>query len=345
MQTKTTRRRAALYFCAAVSAVVLSACGGGGGGDSGSNNGAGDVSGTAVITSSNYVSVAQQAVTSATFMVNGASLITGAQTADPQRALAHEALQQALRLRQWFTQAPAAVVGGATQSQTENCDGGGTLTASLNDLNGNQDLDSGDSATLQFSNCVELGVTINGGMQLNATQVSGNFDSDVYSATVAVTFNNLSVGVGSGASVTGSGKMTIGISATGANASQLTIDAPSFTESGSVGGTSVSLSMTGYRLSVVTQTSGGNVTTSSSIDGSLSTSTLGSQQIQITTLSPLTTVAGQSYPSSGQMLVKGGKGSQVMVTVQSGGMVQIQLDADGDGSFETSTTQSWSSLN
>ncbi len=352
LNKKYAQRRMALHVCAAMAAAVLSACGGGG--SAGDDKGGTDVTGNnnggngsaAAITSTNYVSVAQQAVASSTFMVNGASLITGAQVSDPLQALAGMGLQQALQLGHWFKNAPAAVVGGVTVSDTESCSGGGHISATLNDGNGNDDIDTGDSATLQFASCVESGVTINGGLQLNATAVNGSFGSSSFSATVGVTYDNLIVAVGSTASVTGSGQMTIGIAATSANISSVTIDASSFSETGTIGGTSVSMSLSGYHLSVLTQPSlGGGSAVATTVNGTFVSSTLSNQQIQITTRSPLTTPVGQAYPSSGEILVKGAQGSQVLVTVQSGGMVQIQLDADGDGTFEASTTQSWASLN
>ena len=52
----------------------------------------------------------------------------------------------------------------------------------------------------------------------------------------------------------------------------------------------------------------------------------------------------QPYPSSGQAVVTGAGGSKVRVTANSATSVTVSLDANGDGTYETSVNKPWSEL-
>ncbi len=55
-------------------------------------------------------------------------------------------------------------------------------------------------------------------------------------------------------------------------------------------------------------------------------------------------IIGEADPSSGQILVSAALGGKVRITALTGGSAYIELDADGDGTYETSTTVPWSGL-
>jgi hypothetical protein len=55
-------------------------------------------------------------------------------------------------------------------------------------------------------------------------------------------------------------------------------------------------------------------------------------------------VRGSPYPNAGQVTATGLGGSKMRLTVQSATTVQIELDADGNGAYETSVTKPWSEL-
>ena len=45
-----------------------------------------------------------------------------------------------------------------------------------------------------------------------------------------------------------------------------------------------------------------------------------------------------------QLLAAGANGSKLRMTVQSASSVLLELDANGDGSYETRTTHTWADL-
>lgn len=347
MQTirQVARRRPAQVFCAALIAAALSACGGGGGSDSGGGSVPQDSGATSTaLSSSNYVAVAQQVVSSANYVLGSASLLTGAQSATPQ-AMTRFGIDQALRMNRWFTSQSPAVVGGASQTETDNCTGGGTMTVTITDANNNGQVDVGDGITIQANNCVEDGATMSGGLKVSISAVTGVFGADTYTATLALTFTNFVASLGGGDSITGNGQMNLGISASGGNRFSVTVDVPNFDASGKLGGAAYTQKMSGYRMSLATVTSAGVTTATSSVSGTLSGSALDGKKITIETPQPFVEASNQSAPSSGQVIIHGASNSQLRLTVQAGGMVLLELDADGNGTFETASTQSWGSLN
>ena len=53
---------------------------------------------------------------------------------------------------------------------------------------------------------------------------------------------------------------------------------------------------------------------------------------------------GSTYPSSGVAVVAGSGGGSVRITALSATEVKFELDANGDGVFETSTTRKWTEV-
>jgi hypothetical protein len=50
------------------------------------------------------------------------------------------------------------------------------------------------------------------------------------------------------------------------------------------------------------------------------------------------------YPSSGVMVITGAANSQLKLTALSNTQVRQELDANGDGTYESSTTVNWNTL-
>ncbi|MBH2010652.1 MAG: hypothetical protein I8H71_13195, partial [Xanthomonadaceae bacterium] len=125
----------------AAASAMLVACGGGS--DSAPAATPTPAATQATLTSANYVAVAQESLSSAAYVADASGLATGAQASDSE-ALVRFGQDQLAKLPRWLADAPVQAVG-AVQSQTENCAGGGTLTISANDANGNRLVDAGDS--------------------------------------------------------------------------------------------------------------------------------------------------------------------------------------------------------
>lgn len=324
-------------------ALLLSACGGGGGG-----GGAGSDPQPArqplAITSSNYQTVAAQSVGTGAYMRDaGAGSVLGVDAqALPQPLWI--AQREALKLATRFGQAQGtSTVQGATQTVVQPCALGGSIEITLVDANGNQSLDTGDSMTLKASACRESTGTLDGSMDYSMKSVSGIFGTAQYSATIAVKLTNLRVTSAAG-STSGQGEFQMTVTATGVSTTSVALNIPSFVTNGTSGGGSFQTTLTGFSLNVSTVPSGAGYRSTLTYGGTINSTVLDSRDITVSTLVAVVQESTGSYPASGQILAKGANGSQVRVTAQPGGKALVELDANGDNAFETSTTKNWVDL-
>jgi len=116
------------------------------------------------------------------------------------------------------------------------------------------------------------------------------------------------------------------------------------------GGLTASTASTGYDDSVsfasgfvirTDETSDGNV--SVSMSGTMTARSVGGS-ITISTAQPMVQGAGDNYPSSGQVIITGASGSAVRATVLDNTQVRLELDANGDGTYESMSTVAWTVL-
>lgn len=325
-------------------ALALSACGGGGGGAGdpvvpGPDPNLGKLS----ITSSNYVAVAQTAVSSSLYFMDSAELLVGAQSSDG-KAPTRFALAQLDRLPGWFAKGVGSpVVTGAVSTVSEACAGGGRMDISIDDKNNNGNFDAGDAIAIRAVNCIESGSTMNGGMEMALTSLTGVFGSSNYTATVTMRLDKLTVVTGQDTAI-GNGEMRMDTRVSGPYNSSVTITVPSFTVAGTLGGVNYSNSLVGFQLTLGKAPGGTLYNVSVSIRGALSGSMIESKQISVETLAPLVRNWSAVDPSTGQLLIKGAASSQLRITAQASGMALLELDADGNGMFESSTTRRWSDL-
>jgi hypothetical protein len=320
--------------------IFLAACGGGGGdGDEQPP----PMGGPLLITPANYETVAEVAVSSASYLFDSSEFVTAAQwTARP--ALAEVAWTQFARLPRLFATTPARATG-AVISESMACTGSGSMNVTLNDVNGNSEMDVGESVTLVGINCVEEGVEINGTLGFEVKTLTGDLYGDVYNVAIDVNLGNFSATTG-GSTVSGNGTMAMQVAATGVNASTLRIVVNSLTVAGNFGGISDTVSMQGYVLDQTLAPLGSGYVTSTSVSGVFASSALGSQSVTLSTLSPLVQTDLEANPTGGQFLATGLNGSKVRLTAQPDATnVLLELDSDGDSVFETSTVKAWSALN
>ena len=97
----------------------------------------------------------------------------------------------------------------------------------------------------------------------------------------------------------------------------------------------------GTRISVDQASSAGR--TALTYDGVVQAQPVPGGAVTLTTLSPIVQLDADAYPSSGVLKAKGAHGT-LLLTVLSATSLWEQLDADDDGTYESTTTVAWSSL-
>ena len=326
-------------FVSVLVVAALSACGGGGGSESTPAPPAPEKA--LALNASNYQVAAQQAVTAGSFLMTSGDLLSGAQASAAPSAM-QAAVKQFPGLLKQFKR--PALVAGAVINESEPCSGGGKIDITTNDINNNGQPDEGDSGVMVFSACKEDGVVMSGRMEINITKLTGVFDSSNFSASVTLKLENFSVTSPTG-TASGQGELKLSMAATSATQSSLRIEAPNFSSSGRVGTTEYQQTMSNFVISInTTSLTNGQSTDTATVSGVLSGSAIEAKSISIETPIALTIPSALDYPTAGKVVIKGAANSVVQMTVQPNGRVLIELDADGNGSFETSVNKAWSEL-
>jgi hypothetical protein len=326
-------------LAAASTLTLLSACGGGG-----SSSPPTERTGV-TITSAN-----QDAITRAT--VTGALSVSNIQTATPgfgsaqsvgdtQRAHALSAIVR--RALDAGIGSRAAVLGAtahpaAVTSDTSACTVSGTMKTTFDDRDGNQVLSAGDVTTIEFNACRDSATSLFSGRAVvtlattpSATQISASAD---FQSVTSV-----------------EGGLTTGVNGT-LLVSEIDSDVDSNTAL-TVGNVALTVTLASANYNdVVTLASGMRVTvdqqsaagrTSLTFNGTMQAHSVTGGAVTLTTLTPVIKLDADAYPSSGVLRAKGTTGS-LLLTVLNATTVQVQLDANDDGVYESTTTQAWSSL-
>lgn len=324
---------------AAASSLFLVACGGGGGSEPGP--GPGPAPTALAITSSNYQSVAQQSLSSSQYLLGSAGLVTGADAGASPAPLAL-AMQQISKLPMWF-KAGVPLVVGATTSQSTPCAGGGRIDAVVTDANNNGKLDAGDGMAMTAFACKEDGMSMDGKMEITVTSASGDFGSTSFAAGLDMRLTGFTATTSTGKAI-GDGLIRVSMNAQGANKMSLSMEVPSFSVSGRAGSTDFQQKLENFALTLQTTPQGLAYQSTTTVRGTLTSSSLENKPITIETPVALLQSSRSVSPTAGQVLVRGAAGSQLRMTVQGDGRVLLELDADGNGQFETSSVKSWSEL-
>lgn len=340
-------------------AIMLTACGGGGGGgDSGNGNaGAGNSGNTnnggnnnsgggnttvsaAPITAQNYEAVAQEALNSSNYLLNTAQQLPIGVQANLSQNLLATGEAQAQELLKRFGKSKAVAIG-ASYTETEACPSGGTLTYSENDRNGNEMPDAGDSVSITASNCnMGGGVTMNGTLGMVVSAFSGNLDSFPFKIQASLTYDNFSI-TAANTKATGNGTAEITLNANSARQISTAIRTDRLTMTATNAGVQMRQSLVQYQATSSMDSS----LSSASVDGTVESSNLADKSIRIATPTKFTVDASRGrYPYQGEMVVTGANKSAVRLKAIDANSFQIELDADGDGSYEVKQTKSWSSI-
>lgn len=323
--------------------VLLTACGGGGGGDApAAGGGAADAPAPVTLDSANYVQASTEAASSALFMLDKSnpSLALGVDSTDANEVLQF-GLNQVPSLGSWFK--GAAIATGVVKTEIQPCAGGGSIAAIITDADNNSILSAGDSITLTANNCQKSGLaTMNGAVTFTVVALTGDLDSTSYDASLRLTYNNLSA-VTPTSSVYGNGEITLSASASAEYARTQSLGSTSFTARASYGTASYSRTLTNFKsaLTMAANSPASMYKTSSTVDGTVASSALADKSVTMATITPFVRLNTNSFPSSGQATVTGASAAKVRLTVQNATTVLLELDANADGIYETSTIKSW----
>ena len=322
---------------------LLAACGGGGGGGTSATVGGTVTTPTPVaLDATNYVAATTEAVSPSLAILDATTTAVGVEAKDINEGITF-GLAQVPSLGKWFGGPSTAA--GVVQTQSENCSGGGTITASVNDADNNGAVSTGDTATVTANNCNDGSSTFNGSITFSIATLTGDISSDNYNASLNATFNNFSAS-SAGRAVAVNGDLTLSASGSGFNKRAQSITASSLTSNATFGGTTFSRGLTNFSATYAKDPNSPTSVfkTTSSVSGTVSSSALNNRTVILATTTPFVRLSTNAFPSIGQGTLSGANASKVRLTAQNATTVLIELDANGDGTYETSTTKPWTEL-
>ncbi|MCB1955379.1 MAG: hypothetical protein KDG55_06870 [Rhodocyclaceae bacterium] len=311
--------------------LALAACGGGGGGSDSSGGSTSPSAAPVDLTAANMETAGSTSVTAADVgsapPADIGDFLTGAQAA--ARGPAGSAIQRVLEASlQAFVGASADdAASGITLTRTEACSQSGNVALTIEDNNNGQ-IDAGDALTAQFNACDNGEGVIDGRLSLDLTSLSGDFSPNG-SASGNARLTELKI-TSEGASVTATGAMGISLQQ---DASSLVIEYRSTNVRYTLAGPLRQGTLTVVDgVSTVSQTPTGTATTlTQSISADFPRF---SGAIDIATTTPIVTATGGEIQSGG--LAVSGSNGRLTLSFLGGGQVQLELDANDDGTAEVS---------
>lgn len=304
--------------------VTLTACGGGGGG------GGGGGSATVKLTPAN----SRQAATTAFNGASGANSVAGVSSA------AYRSVEAGTRpsrfdipdflVRQINGLTARRTLAVVNAPETIPC-GSGTITSVFDDRDNNGEVSTGDSFSLTFNQCDDEGFIINGSIVLDQLVVTGDTEGNSFTFQARIAFSNLST-TEDGVTETVNGTIRTSLSAT---ISQLTVGLDilaDLTDGETTLGTGTSLQ------EVETETS-----STETLQGNVSDVDFGGRVTYSTTV-PFVTEDVDDYPSTGILVITGTSGSTLRLIALNNVDARIELDENGDGTFESVEELPWTVL-
>lgn len=302
--------------------LALAGCGGGGGGGSAP---AGDIAVTAAnrdaLTRAAMVGLAGGLSIEGFTQAGGGAAALGTQL----RALSASAARKR----------PAAL----TTPVVENCAVSGTSSSWFDDINGNGGLDLNEPVTIAYSACRDdlqaPDLEFNGSLVFAITALrNSGATASVTAQAYTTTWTGHSVRLDGGFSMAlddtspTTGQLAIGVG----NSLVMQVATPQWADRLTL--------QAGYQSVMSIDTSA--LSTSTTASGTVR-SELAGGYVTTRTLQPLVQFSSDPYPRSGRVEVIGRTGS-LQATVQSTSLVQIDLDADGNGVYEATTTLGWDEI-
>lgn len=318
-----------------VASLALVACGG-----SGSDS---PSSGSGSLTKSNYVQVAEAVLATNAYLLDASSLFLGSDV----RGAAGLELPASARLTKLMvapTLPPFDGPSDVPEITEEACDDGGKIVIEYVDTNKNGHIDRGDVTYLKAYNCVYGDSVLNGQIKLTLDSQSGNPDTYPNAMSATAVYTNLSSTAG-GVTTIGNGSMTYSQSEQSATSQDLSLFAASFSLTTITGTTTSSQTLKNYDVSLNARPRNGwQQSYISNINGTLTDSSLVSQSLTIKTTQPFVRLSDEAYADQGEVLVIDSSRAKVRAKVINATSVAIDLDEDGNGSYELGVNKLWKEI-
>ncbi len=220
-------------------------------------------------------------------------------------------------------------------NDSEACDSG-LVSWTHDDPDNDGEVSTGDSFVFTFSSCQVDGLGINGSLTIDELVLTSNPLGDDFAGSARFVFNGLTLADGSEV-FTINGTLRVTLSFVGDDVS-VTVTSDSITLQTAQSTTTLQAFTTTYaenELTGVFSWSANGVLTDTRLGGTV--------HFQTTT-----TFTGDydvsDNPASGVLLITGLNGSKVRLTALNVTQAQVETDANGDGTFETSQTIDWDDL-
>lgn len=238
-------------------------------------------------------------------------------------------------------QASDSLVTGLSTSGTASCNGGGTVSRTL-DYSVPGRISNGDRMVISASNCTQNGIAIDGSLTFVFSNLAGTINSSMaWSATLALTYGNLSMAY-NGTAIRVNGDLTMGYSQDGLGAASV-----------SAGGNSLQMTLVKNNTVVVDRTlsaydysatlngSSASFSTNYTLSGNFPK--FGNATFTVATVTPFQVSAG-SAPSSGILTVTATDKSSLRLTAVDAVNVRLEIDRNGDGTADQVINTTWADL-
>jgi hypothetical protein len=234
---------------------------------------------------------------------------------------------------------------GAMSSQTDTCSVSGSTTITVSDADNNGVVSVGDSATFVENNCNNGKGVFTGSWSLTYSSVNGTYGTAPYSTGLAISFKGFAITTPQ-LTLSKTGSLSLSADVVNTNSITQTLSAPSLTVSITyAGGAAQTNTLSSYQAS---STKSADTTygylRSYTVSGTVTSSVLSSLPVTFSTSTPVVTRGTDAYPASGVFLVTGANNAKLKLTAVSNSQVLQELDANGDGTFESSSTVFWNTL-
>lgn len=225
------------------------------------------------------------------------------------------------------------------------CAAGGTAAVTLDDTNGNGQPDFGEALVFTFDHCqVTANDSVNGTLSVSLASASRTAAGITFTGTMTFAIT-ATEGTRTG-TITGSVQASYTDVSSTVSRTDLTVGASNLAGTVSAGGVVETLTYeNGFSISETDTADAisNPLSTSTIVSGALTSSELAGRVV-LATQQPIVQLAADLYPGSGVLRATGTSGSALRLTILNTSSVQLDLDADGNGSYEATRTVNWSVL-